>query len=70
MGPMWRRWMLLLLAAATCAVPAEVQPGDRVRLIERDQRTTVYPALGDTRVHLWFVNGSEATVLQVHAATD
>ena len=61
--------MLLLLAAAPCAVAAEVRPGDQVRLIERDQHIPAHPGPGDTRIHLRFVSGSEATVLQVNPAT-
>jgi endonuclease/exonuclease/phosphatase family metal-dependent hydrolase len=61
--------MLLLLTAAPCAVAAEVRPGDQVRLIERDQHIPAHPGPGDTRIHLRFVSGSEATVLQVNPAT-
>jgi endonuclease/exonuclease/phosphatase family metal-dependent hydrolase len=60
---------LLPLAAAPYASAAEVRPGDQVRLIERDQHIPAHPAPGDPRVHLRFVSGSEATVLQVNAAT-
>jgi hypothetical protein len=60
---------LVLLATATYASAADVRPGDQVRLIERDQHIPAHPAPGDPRVHLRFVSGSEATVLQVHAAT-
>jgi endonuclease/exonuclease/phosphatase family metal-dependent hydrolase len=69
MGHLQRVFMLLVLAAATCAYAAEVRPGDQVRLIEREQHIPAHPAPGDPRVHLRFVSGSEATVLQVHAAT-
>ena len=61
--------MLLVLAAGPCPVAAEVRPGDQVRLIERDQHIPAHPAPGDTSVHLRFVSGSEATVLQVNPAT-
>jgi hypothetical protein len=61
--------MLLLLAAAPCAAAAEVRPGDQVRLIEREQHIPAHPGPGDTRVHLSLISGSEATVLQVSAAT-
>jgi hypothetical protein len=67
MGWLVRLLMLLLFAAAPWASAAEVRPGNRVRLIERDQDIPAHPAPGDTRVSLRFVSGSEATVLQVHA---
>jgi hypothetical protein len=38
-------------------------------LIEREQRIPARPAPADTGVHLHLVSGSEATVLQVNAAT-
>jgi hypothetical protein len=69
MGRLLRLLMLLLLATATCASAAAVRLGDRVRFVERDQHIPAHPAPGDTRVHLRFVSGSEATVLQVNAAT-
>jgi uncharacterized protein YgiM (DUF1202 family) len=61
--------MLLLFAAATVVSAVEVRPGDQVRLIERDQHIPAHPAPGDTRVSLRLVSGSQATVLQVNAAT-
>ena len=61
--------MILLLAAATFTWAQDVQPGDQVRFIARDQHIPAHPAPGDTRVHLRFVSGSEATVLRVHGAT-
>jgi endonuclease/exonuclease/phosphatase family metal-dependent hydrolase len=64
-----RRLTLLMLAAVTLASAAEVRPGEQVRFVERDQHIPAHPAPGDTRVHLRFVSGSEATVLQVNAAT-
>jgi hypothetical protein len=64
-----RLFILLLLATATCAYAAEVRPGDQVRLIERDQHIPAHPAPGESRVHLRFVSGSQAKVLQVNAAT-
>jgi endonuclease/exonuclease/phosphatase family metal-dependent hydrolase len=69
MHSLLRLLMLLLLAAATCAAAADVRPGDQVRFIERDQHIPAHPAPGDTRVHLRFVSGSAATVLQVNATT-
>jgi hypothetical protein len=69
MGNLLRLLMLLLLATATCASAAELRPGDQVRLIEREQHIPAHPAPGDTGVHLRFVSGSEATVLQVNPAT-
>jgi hypothetical protein len=60
---------LVLLAAATCTLAADVRPGDQVRLVERDQHIPAHPAPGDTRVHLRLVSGSQATVLAVNAAT-
>jgi hypothetical protein len=33
-----------------------VQPGDRVRFVERDQYIPAHPAPGDTHVHLRFVS--------------
>jgi endonuclease/exonuclease/phosphatase family metal-dependent hydrolase len=69
MGWLVRLLMLLLFAAAPWASAAEVRPGDQVRLIERDQHIPAHPAPGDPRVHLRFVSGSAATVLQVNAAT-
>jgi hypothetical protein len=54
-----------LVAAVTCAVAADMRPGDQARLVEWDQHI---PA-GDTRVHLRSVSGSAATVLRVDAAT-
>ena len=38
-------------------------------MIERDQHIPAHPAPGDPRVHLRFVSGSQATVLQVHSPT-
>ena len=52
MGHMRRLLMLLLLAAATCVFAAEVRPGDRVRLIEREQHIPAHPTTCDTRVYL------------------
>jgi hypothetical protein len=69
MRSLLRPLMLLLLAAAPCAVAAELRPGDQVPLIERDQHIPAHPAPGESRVHLRLVSGSEATVLRVHAAT-
>jgi len=69
MGNTIRLLILLLLASATVVYAAEVRPGNQVRFIERDQHIPAHPAPGDTRVHLRFVSGSEATVLQVNAAT-
>jgi exonuclease III len=69
MGSLMRVWMLLLVATATCAYAADVQPGDQIRLIERDQHIPAHPAPGDSRVHLRLVSGSQATVLAVNAAT-
>jgi hypothetical protein len=63
-----RMLTVLLLAAVTCAAAEDVPPGDRVRLIEREQHIPAHPAPADTRVQLRFVSGSEATVLQVNAA--
>jgi endonuclease/exonuclease/phosphatase family metal-dependent hydrolase len=60
--------MLLLLTAATCT-PAEVRPGNQVRLVEREQHIPAHPAPGDSRVSLRLVSGSQATVLAVNAAT-
>ena len=48
MSRLLRLLMLLLLAAAPCAVAAEVRPGDQVRLIERDQHIPAHPGPGDT----------------------
>jgi hypothetical protein len=66
-----RVWVLLLLflAAPSYTVAAELHPGDQVRLIEREQHIPAHPAPGDSCVSLWFVSGSQATVLQVNAAT-
>jgi hypothetical protein len=64
-----RLLMLVLLAAATCAVAADVRPGDQVRLVERDQHIPAHPAPGESRVHRRFVSGSQVTVLQVNPAT-
>jgi hypothetical protein len=69
MGHLGRLLMLLLFTAATCAVAAEVHPGDQVRLIEREQHIPAHPAPGDMRVSLRLVSGSQATVLAIHAAT-
>jgi hypothetical protein len=46
MSRLRRLLMLLLLAEAPCAVAAEVQPGDQVRLIERDQHIPAPPVQG------------------------
>jgi endonuclease/exonuclease/phosphatase family metal-dependent hydrolase len=62
-------FMVLFLAGVALAAAAEVQPGDQVRFITREQHIPAHPAPGDTRVHLRFVSGSEATVLRVHGAT-
>jgi hypothetical protein len=64
-----RVFTCLLLASATLAYAQDVRPGDQVRLIEREQHIPAHPAPGDPRVHLRFVSGSEATVLQVNPAT-
>jgi hypothetical protein len=61
-------WTLTLVVIAFASA-AEVQLGDQVRFITREQHIPAHPTPGDTRVHLRFVSGSEATVLQVHAAT-
>jgi endonuclease/exonuclease/phosphatase family metal-dependent hydrolase len=62
-------FMVLFWAGVALAAAAEVQPGDQVRFITREQHIPAHPAPGDTRVHLRFVSGSEATVLRVHGAT-
>jgi endonuclease/exonuclease/phosphatase family metal-dependent hydrolase len=64
-----RLLMVLVFAGTALAAAAEVQPGDQVRFITREQHIPAHPAPGDTRVHLRFVSGSEATVLRVHSAT-
>jgi endonuclease/exonuclease/phosphatase family metal-dependent hydrolase len=61
--------MVVLLAALPLAYAAEVQPGDQVRLVERDQHIPAHPAPGDSHVSVRFVSGSQATVLAVNAAT-
>jgi endonuclease/exonuclease/phosphatase family metal-dependent hydrolase len=60
---------VLLLATATFTYAQDVQPGDQVRFITREQHIPAHPAPGDNRVHLRFVSGLEATVLRVHSAT-
>jgi endonuclease/exonuclease/phosphatase family metal-dependent hydrolase len=69
MGCTIRLLMVLVFAGAALASAAEVQPGDQVRFITREQHIPAHPAPGDNRVHLRFVSGSEATVLRVHRAT-
>jgi endonuclease/exonuclease/phosphatase family metal-dependent hydrolase len=69
MDRMIRLLMVLVFACAALASAVEVQPGDQVRFITREQHIPAHPAPGDTRVHLRFMSGSEATVLQVHSAT-
>jgi endonuclease/exonuclease/phosphatase family metal-dependent hydrolase len=69
MGCTIRLLMVLVFAGAGLASAAEVQPGDQVRFITREQHIPAHPAPGDTRVHLRFVSSSEATVLRVHRAT-
>jgi endonuclease/exonuclease/phosphatase family metal-dependent hydrolase len=69
MGRMIRLLMVLVLAGTALAAAAEVQPGDQVRFITREQHIPAHPAPGDARVHLRFVSGSEATVLRAHGAT-
>jgi endonuclease/exonuclease/phosphatase family metal-dependent hydrolase len=69
MNRLVRLLMLLLLTAVTLAHAQEVRPGDRVRFMELDQHIPAHPAPGESRVHLRFVSGSQATVLQVNAAT-
>jgi hypothetical protein len=69
MRHMRRLFMCLLLATATLAYAQDVRPGDQVRFIARDQHIPAHPATGDSRVHLRFVSGSEASVLQVNSAT-
>jgi endonuclease/exonuclease/phosphatase family metal-dependent hydrolase len=61
--------VVLLLATATFTYAQDMQPGDQVRFITREQHIPAHPAPGDNRVHLRFVSGSEATVLRVHGAT-
>jgi hypothetical protein len=61
--------MIVLLAAVPLGYAAEVQPGDQVRLVERDQHIPAHPAPGDSHVSVRFVSGSQATVLAVNAAT-
>jgi endonuclease/exonuclease/phosphatase family metal-dependent hydrolase len=46
-----------------------VQPGDVIRFIERAPHIPAHPAAGDSRVHLRFISGSEATVLRINATT-
>jgi endonuclease/exonuclease/phosphatase family metal-dependent hydrolase len=69
MSRLVRLLTLLLLASAALTYAAEVRPGDQVRFVERDQHIPAHPAPGDPRVHLRFVSGSAATVLQVNPAT-
>ena len=52
---------LMILPSATNA--QEVEPGNVVRLVERDIHIPAHPAPGDRAVHLRFVSGSTATVL-------
>jgi hypothetical protein len=58
--------MVVLLAAVPLASAAEVQPGDQVRLVEREPHIPAHPAPGDSRVLVRFVSGTEAAVLQVN----
>jgi hypothetical protein len=69
MGRIVYLFMLVCLASATLGYAAELHPGDQVRLIEREQHIPAHPAPGDFRVSLRLVSGSQATVLQVNAAT-
>ena len=69
MGRTIRLLIVLVFAGAALLAAADVQPGDQVRFITREQHIPAHPAPGDTRVHLRFVSGSEATVLRVHSAT-
>jgi endonuclease/exonuclease/phosphatase family metal-dependent hydrolase len=69
---MMKSWigLVLLLVFWVAAVPAvEVQPGDLVRLQERDRHIPAHPAPGNSQVHLRFVSGSQATVLGLDAPT-
>jgi endonuclease/exonuclease/phosphatase family metal-dependent hydrolase len=60
--------MLLVLCIATTSA-VEVQPGDIVRLQERDLHIPAHPAPGNPQVHLRFVSGSRATVLRLDTQT-
>ena len=57
--------LLLVFYAHTHA--EDVAPGDLVRLTERDLHIPAHPAPSDTRVHLRFTSGTQATVLSVDA---
>jgi hypothetical protein len=46
MSSLLRLLMLLLLVVVPCAFAVEVRPGDRVRLIEREQHIPAHPASG------------------------
>jgi endonuclease/exonuclease/phosphatase family metal-dependent hydrolase len=65
----WVGVVMLLALWVTSALAVEVQPGDRVRLQERDQHIPAHPAPGQAQVHLRFVSGSQATVLSLDAPT-
>ena len=59
--------LLVLWVATTDAQP--IQPGDMVRLQERDLHIPAHPAPGQSHVHLRFVSGSQATVLRLDPQT-
>jgi hypothetical protein len=69
MGRTLRLLMVLVCAGVASVVATEVQPGDQVRFVERQEHIPAHAGPGDIRVHLRFVSGSEATALQVNAAT-
>jgi hypothetical protein len=63
----WAVIGVLMGLRAVCA--QDFSPGDVIRLIERDNHIPAHPAPGDTRVHLRFLSGAPATVLNVDAPT-
>ena len=59
----------LLILGLTVVAAQEVQPGDVIRLQERDLHIPAHLAPGSAQVHLRFASGSQATVLRLDAQT-
>ena len=59
--------LLMVFCTSTHAQP--LAPADLVRLKERDLHIPAHPAPGDSRVHLRFTSGTQATVLSLDAAS-
>ena len=59
----------LIFGSSNAIFAQELAEGDTVRLVERDLHIPAHPTPGDNRVHLRFVGGSTAQILQFDATT-